>query len=52
MHFHCGTNNSVHRGHLCMDVWTLELKPGVREESVYPAWLAALVFFRTLESYS
>ena len=28
-----------------MDVWTLELRPGVREEYASPAWLAALVIF-------
>ena len=33
-----------------MDVWTLELRLGVREESASPAWLAALVIFRTLKS--
>ena len=33
-----------------MDVWALELRPGVREDSASPAWLAALVIFRTLKS--
>ena len=33
-----------------MDVCTLELRPGVRQESVSPAWLAALDIFRTLKS--
>ena len=28
-----------------MVVWTLELRPGVREEYASPAWLAALVIF-------
>ena len=36
--------------HQFMDIWTLELRPGVREESASPAWLAALVIFRTLIS--
>ena len=33
-----------------IDVWTLELRPGVRTESASPAWLDALVVFRTLKS--
>ena len=33
-----------------MDVWILELRPGVREDSASPAWLATLVIFRTLKS--
>ena len=40
MHRHCGTNNRAPR-------WTFtdpckpEVRPGAREESAYPAWLAA-----------
>ena len=40
MHYHCGTNNGASR-------WTFtdsckpEVRPGVREESAFPAWLAA-----------
>ena len=40
MHRHCGTNNRAPR-------WTFtdpckpEVRPGAREESVSPAWLAA-----------
>ena len=40
MHCHCGTNNRAQR-------WTFtdpckpEARPGVREESASPAWLAA-----------
>ena len=49
MHPHCGTNNSVHRLSF-MGIWTLELRPGVREESASPTWQAALVIFRTLKS--
>ena len=33
-----------------MDVWTLQLRPGVREEYASPAWLAALVIFIRLSS--
>ena len=32
-----------------MDVWTLELRPGVRKESTSPACLAALVIFSYYE---
>ena len=32
-----------------MDVWILELRPGVRGDSACPAWLATLVIFRTLK---
>ena len=41
MHCHCGTNNRAPR-------WTFtdpckpEVRPGAREESASPAWLAAL----------
>ena len=33
-----------------MDVWTLELRPSVRQEPASPFWLAALDIFRTLKS--
>ena len=33
-----------------MHVWALKLRPGVREDSASPAWLAAVVIFRTLKS--
>ena len=34
MHRHCGTNNRAPR-------WTFTVRPGAREESASPAWLAA-----------
>ena len=43
MHCHCGTNNRA-------PWWTFtdpckpEVRPGAREESASPAWLAALLF--------
>ena len=40
MHCHCGTNNRVPRWTF-MDPCKPEVRPGAREESVYPACLAA-----------
>ena len=40
MHCHCGTNNRAPRWTF-MDPCKPEVRPGAREESVSPAWLAA-----------
>ena len=40
MHCHCGTNNRVPRWTFA-DPWEPEVRPGAREESASPAWLAA-----------
>ena len=40
MHCHCGTNNRVPRWTFT-DPCKLEVRPGAREESASPAWLAA-----------
>ena len=40
MHCHCGTNNRVPRWTF-MDTCKPEVRPGAREESASPAWLAA-----------
>ena len=42
MHCHCGTNNRAPRWTF-MDPWKPEVRPGAREESASPAWLAAPV---------
>ena len=39
MHCHCGTNNSAPRWTF-MDPCKPEVRPGAREESASPAWLA------------
>ena len=41
MHCHCGTNNRAPRWTF-MDPGKAEVRPGAREESASPAWLAAL----------
>ena len=49
MHSHCGTNDSVFRGlYGLLDTRVETRCPGV--VSIYPAWLATLVIFRTLKS--
>ena len=40
MHCHCGTNNRAPQWTF-MDPFKPEVKPGAREESASPAWLAA-----------
>ena len=40
MHCHCGTNNRAPRWTF-MDPCKPEVRPGAREESAFPAWLAA-----------
>ena len=40
MHCHCGTINRAPRWTF-MDPWKPEVRPGAREESASPAWLAA-----------
>ena len=40
MHCHCGTNNRAPRW-IFTDPCKQELRPGAREESASPAWLAA-----------
>ena len=40
MHCHCGTNNRAPR-RTSTDPCESEVRPGVREESASPAWLAA-----------
>ena len=40
MHCHCGTNNRAPRW-IFTDPCKPEVRPGAREESAYPAWLAA-----------
>ena len=40
MHCHCGTNNRAPRWTF-MEPCKLEVRPGAREESASPAWLAA-----------
>ena len=40
MHCHCGTNNRAPRWTFT-DPWKPEVRPGAREESASPAWLAA-----------
>ena len=46
MHSLCGTNTMWS----FMNVWILELRPGVREDSASPAWLVALVIFSYSET--
>ena len=40
MHCHCGANNRAPPWTFT-DPWKPEVRPGAREESVFPAWLAA-----------
>ena len=40
MHCHCGTNNRAPQWTFA-DLCKPEVSPGAREESAYPAWLAA-----------
>ena len=40
MHFHCGINNITPRWTFT-DLCKTEIRPGAREESACPAWLAA-----------
>ena len=40
MHFHCGTNKRTPRWTF-KDPWKHEVRPGAREESASPSWLAA-----------
>ena len=40
MHCHCGTNNRAPRCWTFMDPCKPEVRPGAREESASPAWLA------------
>ena len=40
MHCHCGTNNRAPRW-IFKDPFKPEVRPGTREESASPAWLAA-----------
>ena len=42
MHCHCGTNNRVPRWTLA-DLCKPEVRPGAREESASPAWLATKI---------
>ena len=44
MHGHCGTNNRVPRWTFT-DPCKTEVRPGAREESASPAWLAAPVMY-------
>ena len=39
MHYHCGTNNRAPRWTF-MDPCKPEVRPGAREESASPAWIA------------